>query len=128
MNVLLDTQVFLWLINDADELSKVAKKIFLDQKNNLYLSLASIWEIAIKASLKKLTLSQDLEKLIPEQLQINNITQLDINFCHVVKVSNLPFYHRDPFDRLLIAQAMEEDFLLLSNDKAFDHYKIKRVW
>lgn len=128
MKILLDTQAFLWLIADAPSASKRAKKIFLDEKNEFLLSLASSWEIAIKISIGKLTLQQSLEKFLPTQLQENGITQLDISFRHVAKVVMLPFYHRDPFDRLIISQAMEEDIPILSSDVAFDKYEVKRLW
>jgi len=128
MKVLLDTQAFLWLIGDTPELSKQARKIFLDPHNKLYLSLASIWEIAIKNSLGKLKLRHPIERFIPEQLQENGILQLDINFRHVARVATLPFHHRDPFDRLIISQAMEESLPILSTDSAFDDYDLKRIW
>jgi PIN domain nuclease of toxin-antitoxin system len=128
MKILLDTQAFLWFINDASELSRRAKKIFLDEENDLLLSLASVWEMAIKLSIGKLKLKQPLDKFIPAQLQENNITQLDITFRHVAKVASLPFHHRDPFDRLIISQALEENIPILSSDEAFDSYKVKRLW
>lgn len=128
MKILLDTQTFLWIISDAPELSKKAKKAFLDQENDLFLSLASIWEMAIKSSLGKLELKQPLEKFIPMQLQENSIFQLDISFRHVVGVTALPFHHRDPFDRLIISQAIHEKLPVLSSDEAFDAYNIQRLW
>jgi PIN domain nuclease of toxin-antitoxin system len=128
VKILLDTQAFLWIISDAPELSKKAKKIFLDQENDLFLSLASIWEMAIKSSLGKLKLKQPIEKFFPAQLQENSISQLDISFRHVVGVTSLPFHHRDPFDRLIISQAIQENLPILSCDEAFDTYNIQRLW
>jgi PIN domain nuclease of toxin-antitoxin system len=128
MKILLDTQAFLWIISDAPELSKKAKKIFLDQENDLFLSLASIWEMAIKLSLGKLKLKQPIEKFFPAQLQENSILQLDISFRHVVGVTSLPFHHRDPFDRLIISQAIQENLPILSCDEVFDAYNIQRLW
>jgi PIN domain nuclease of toxin-antitoxin system len=128
MKILLDTQAFLWIVADAPELSKKAKKIFLDQENDLFLSLASIWEMAIKLSLGKLKLKQPIEKFLPAQLQENSILQLDISFRHVVGVASLPFHHRDPFDRLIISQAIQENLLILSSDVTFDAYNIQRLW
>lgn len=128
MKILLDTQAFLWLIDDSAKLSESAKKLFLNQKNELFLSLASVWELAIKTSIDKLTLKSTLEKFIPDQLQENSISQLDISFRHVAKVATLPFHHRDPFDRLIISQAIEENLPILSSDEAFDLYGIKRLW
>lgn len=128
MKILLDTHAFLWLIADAPELSKKAKKIFLDQDNDLFLSLASIWEMTIKLSLNKLQLKQPIEKFIPSQLQENSILQLEISFRHVVGVANLPFHHRDPFDRLIISQAIQDNLPIISNDITFDAYNIQRIW
>src|SRR3990167_9918726 len=128
MKILLDTQAFLWLILDAPTLSSKAKKTFLDSNSKFYLSLASVWEMAIKISLGKLKIHQPLSQLIPHQLQENNIIQLDIHFRHIIRTSTLPFYHRDPFDRLIISQALEEDLSILSSDTAFDSYKVKRIW
>jgi PIN domain nuclease of toxin-antitoxin system len=128
MRVLLDTQAFLWLCTDHQSLTSKAKKIFLDKDNELLLSLASVWEMAIKTSIGKLKIKQPFEKFIINQLQENSIDQLSITFRHIVKVRSLDLHHRDPFDRLLIAQALEEDIPILSCDTAFDHYGIKRLW
>lgn len=128
MKVLLDTQAFLWLSINSPLLSKKSKQIFIDEDNDLYLSLASVWEMASKSSIGKLKLRQPIEKFILNQLQENCINQLEIEFRHVTRVENLPFHHRDPFDRLLISQAMEEKMSILSSDAAFDAYSIKRIW
>ncbi|SRR5579883_2147633 len=128
MKILLDTQAFIFLSCDAPELSKKAKKLFLDEENDFYLSLASVWEIAIKVSIEKLTFKKSFEKIILQQIQENGIAQLPINFRHVIKVTNLPFHHRDPFDRLLVAQALEEKLHVMSNDQVFDRYQVKRLW
>ncbi len=128
MRILLDTHAFLWLTSDDMRVSKKAKKLFLDEENEFFLSLASIWEMAIKISLEKLELNQPLEKFILNQLQENFIDQLTISFRHVTKVRLLPFYHRDPFDRLLIAQAQEEGMAIMSSDTAFDSYDVERLW
>jgi PIN domain nuclease of toxin-antitoxin system len=128
MRLLLDTQAFLWLATGDSQLSKKAKNVFLDEDNDCYFSLASIWEIAIKTSLGKLKLHQPLEKFILNQLQENSIEQLNIHFRHVTRTKSLPFHHRDPFDRLIIAQSQEEELSILSNDKIFDKYKVDRIW
>ncbi len=129
MKILLDTHAFLWFVSDAPQLSKKAKQLFSDENNQLILSMASIWEMAIKTSLGKLHFEQPFEKFMSHQLQENTITTLDIQFRHLRKISKLPFHHRDPFDRLIICQAIEEDLPVLSNDKAFDYYDvIERLW
>lgn len=128
MRVLLDTHAFLWLIGDLPNLSKKAKKIFIEKENEVLLSVASIWEMGIKVSLGKLKLSQPFNKIIPSQLYQNGISQLDIQFRHINEVVNLPFHHRDPFDRLIISQAIVEDIPIVSNDAHFDLYDVDRIW
>lgn len=128
MKILLDTQAFIWLCSDDRQLTKTAKKTFLNEKNSFYLSLASIWEMSIKCSLGKLTIRPSLERFILNELQENNIQRMDIHFQHVIKVKSLPFHHKDPFDRLLAAQAIIEEVALLSCDTVFDKYNVKRIW
>lgn len=128
MKILLDTQAFLWLSLDSPELSKKAKKIFLDEKHEFYFSLASIWEISIKVSIGKLKFKKSFEKIILQQFQENSMNQMGITFRHIIKVASLPFYHRDPFDRLLAAQTLEEKIHIMSADSIFDQYGIDRIW
>jgi len=128
MEILLDTQAFIWLCSDDHHLTKTAKKTFLNEKNSFFLSLASIWEMSIKSSLGKLKIRPSLERFILNELQENNIEQLPIQFQHIIKINSLPFHHRDPFDRLLIAQSKSEEFSILSCDKVFDDYGVKRIW
>lgn len=130
MKLLLDTHAFLWLLNDDYDYlrGKAAKQLFLDENNSLFFSLASVWEMPIKVSLGKLDIQQPLADFLLEQLAINNITLLEIDFKHVLKTMELPFHHRDPFDRLLIAQTIIEDMVLLSVDSAFDAYDVGHVW
>lgn len=128
MKFLLDTQAFLWMVTDNSLVSKKIKKLFLDQENIFYLSLVSIWEMSIKMSLGKLKVQQPFEKFILNQLQENFIEQLPIHFRHVTKVRTLPFHHRDPFDRLLIAQSLIEDLPVVSSDSAFAKYGISVLW
>jgi PIN domain nuclease of toxin-antitoxin system len=90
--------------------------------------MASLWEMAIKVSIGKLKLAQPFEKLIFEHLELNGIELLDIQVTHIMQVMQLPFHHRDPFDRLLIAQAQVERMPILSADRAFDAYAIARMW
>ncbi len=97
----------------------------MNSENDIYLSLANTWELAIKISTGKLKIADSLEKLIPEQLALNNIRQLDIAFRHVVGVASLPYHHKDPFDRLVVSQAMLEKMPIKSADKAFDAYGVK---
>ena len=130
MNFLLDTHTFLWLINQlySSKLSETVNRLFLNQENHFYLSIASVWEMAIKVNLGKLDIDQPIGPFILEQLQENKINLLDIHFQHAIKVAELPLHHRDPFDRLIIAQSLVEDIPLLSKDKVFDAYGIQRIW
>jgi PIN domain nuclease of toxin-antitoxin system len=116
------------MISDPARLSARARRLLVDVDNDLFLSLASVWEMAIKVSLGKLKLKDPLESFIAGQLQANNIRQLEIGFRHVTGVAALPFHHRDPFDRLLISQARVEDLSILSTDTVFDRYKVRRLW
>jgi PIN domain nuclease of toxin-antitoxin system len=127
MKLLLDTHTFLWFINDSPQLSADAKSI-LEADSELLLSTASLWEIAIKISIGKLTLPQPYNMFIPEQLAINSIKELPINLKHLDVISALAFPHHDPFDRLLIAQAITESLPIVSADAAFDFYSVKRLW
>jgi len=128
MKVLLDTHAFLWLISGDDRLSETAQKIFLDPGNILFFSAASLWEICIKVSLGKLSLKSGWLKTIQDEMKVNAIQWLSIEMLHCVELTNLPFHHRDPFDRMLVAQAMVDDLQLLSRDNRLSSYEIKRIW
>ena len=128
MNLLLDTHAFLWWVEGAPALSKRARKIISDEDNRCFLSLASSWEISIKVSLGKLKLPSFFDQYIPQQLAANGFIQLQIEFRHVARVSSLPFHHCDPFDRLLVAQAMEEKLVIVTADPMFRKYGVKQVW
>jgi len=128
LRLLLDTHSFLWFINGSPQISRNARTLIEDASNQPLLSAASLWEMAIKLSLGKLSLAQPFEVLIPQQMRLNGIKLLGIEIEHTAAVSKLPFHHRDPFDRLLIAQAMVEQIPIVSADTAFDTYSIKRLW
>lgn len=128
MQLLLDTHTFLWWVSDAPELTGKARKAIADGANVCYLSLASCWEMAIKASLGKLSLATPLEQFIPEQLAANAISLLPIDFRHAARVESLPFHHRDPFDRLLVAQAQTEKLAIVSADAVLSEYGVRRIW
>jgi PIN domain nuclease of toxin-antitoxin system len=128
MKVLLDTHAFLWSIAGDDRLSKTAEEIFLDPKINLYFSAASCWEICIKMSLGKLSLKRGWFKTIQAEMRTNAVQWLPVEMQHCMELTKLPFHHRDPFDRVLIAQALAEDLKLLSRDGRLSAYKIERIW
>jgi PIN domain nuclease of toxin-antitoxin system len=128
MRVLLDTNSFLWFISGSDRLSIDAKNFIADMQNQLVLSAASLWEIAIKISLGKLDLLQPYGQLIPQQLEENDIAVLPLEIGHLNTVIDLPFHHRDPFDRLIIAQALAEGIPVVSSDAVFSQYAVKLIW
>jgi len=127
MKLLLDTHAFLWFIDDSPALSTWGKAL-LEADNELFLSVGSLWQIAVKLRLGKLTVAMPTESLMTEQLTANNIETLPISVPHLVHVSTLPLHHRDPFDRLIIAQAIVEQMSVASADPAFDAYPIERLW
>ena len=128
MRLLLDTHSFLWFIGGDKSLSAYARSLIEDDDNEVFLSVASLWEIAIKVSLGKLRLEQPFDLLIPQQLYVNNIELCAITVQHASVVATLPFHHRDPFDRLLIAQALVEQLLIIGHDQIFDAYAVQRIW
>ena len=127
MPYLLDTHSLIWFFEGSTKLPQAIRQIIADPKNDIYLSVVSLWEMAIKISLGKLTLAQPLEKVI-ERLPEESIFLLDITPKQVLQVMTLPLHHRDPFDRMLVAQALSLDFTLVSNEEMFDGYGVKRVW
>jgi len=128
MNLLLDTHAFLWFIAGDSNLSQTARSAIEDVNNDRYVSVASLWEIAIKISIGKFILDEPFEVLIPEQLAKNRIELLNISVAHTARVASMPFHHRDPFDRLIAAQAKIEQLTLVSVDAAFDAYGVTRLW
>ena len=128
MTLLLDTHTFLWFCQDDPALSSTAKGLIEDAANRKLVSVASCWEIAIKAGLKKLTLGEPSQTYIPAALSKTGIELFPISVTHATAVETLPFHHRDPFDRLLIAQAMLESVPIVSIDPHFDSYSITRLW
>lgn len=128
MRLLLDTHGFLWFVGGNTKLSAQARQLIEDEGNEVFLSVGSLWEIAIKMSTGKLALTSPFEVLIPQQLSVNRIILLDIAISHTIVVSNLPPYHKDPFDRLLVAQALVEQLPIVSIDSALDAYGVTRLW
>ena len=128
MKVLLDTHAFLWLIAGDDRLSENARQTFLNTENSLFFSAASLWEICIKKSLGKISLKDGWFQTIQEEMEINTIQWLPIEMTHCAEVTKLPFHHRDPFDRMLIAQAIVEEMKLISRDSPLSNYAIELIW
>ena len=127
MKVLLDTHVWLWSLADPGRLSKEAKRILGSRRNAIHLSAASAWEMAIKVSIGKLDLPEPVETYVPTRMARQGITPLPVTHAHALKVSTLPPHHRDPFDRLLVAQAMVERLSLLTADPVFARYGINLI-
>ena len=127
MKLLLDTHTFIWFINGDERLSTKAKKEILKSSNSKFISMASIWEMAIKTSLGKLRINYPFEEVF-NQIEENGFESLSIIFDHTLLVSQLEFHHRDPFDRLIIAQAISENMKIISNDRNFQNYQVKMVW
>jgi PIN domain nuclease of toxin-antitoxin system len=128
MRFLIDTHVFLWFIAGDIRLSKIVRQAIEDEDNEVFLSIVSIWEIAIKINVGKLRLGKPFAELVPEQITDNEIDVLPIHFDDLKIVAALPLYHRDPFDRLLIAQAMMHGITLASDDSNFAQYGVSLLW
>jgi PIN domain nuclease of toxin-antitoxin system len=124
----LDTQVLIWWANDTSNISDRVQNIIFDVENELWVSFASIWEIQIKISIGKLSLPRPLSDIIATQIKENQIKIMQIELSHICTLDVLSLHHRDPFDRLIIAQAMNEKISIASIDKAFDAYSIERIW
>ncbi|MCD6290170.1 MAG: type II toxin-antitoxin system VapC family toxin [Anaerolineae bacterium] len=130
MNVLLDTHTFLWWIGDDPRLSPRAREVIADGENTVFLSAASGWEIAIKARLGKLRLTgtRDLERFVVEQIATNAFTALPVHLSHALHAYTLPLLHRDPFDRLLVAQSQLEHMPIITNDRWIQRYPVETIW
>jgi PIN domain nuclease of toxin-antitoxin system len=128
MQVLLDTHTFLWWIDNDRRLSSQARTIIGDGSNALFFSAARGWEIAIKARLGKLQVPGDLAPFITDHLVCNNVTTLSIHLSHTLYVYTLPSLHRDPFDRLLVAQSQLEHLPILTADPLIQQYAVETIW
>lgn len=128
MKILLDTHAFLWWITDDQKLSSRAREVISDAENELFFSAASGWEISIKVQLGRLKLPEEPERFIPEQLRMNFIRSVPIQMRHALFVSTLPKHHRDPFDRMLVAQAQLEEMSILSADLQMSRYQVELIW
>lgn len=128
MKLILDTHALLWFLDDDPALSAAAKSAIEDPANHKLVSMATCWEMSIKAGLKKLTLTEPVAVYLGRELPANGFDLLDISFKHSTAVEGLPQHHKDPFARLLIAQSQIEGIPVVSIDAAFDPYGITRIW
>ncbi|MBW4508343.1 MAG: type II toxin-antitoxin system VapC family toxin [Scytonematopsis contorta HA4267-MV1] len=128
MKFLLDTHAFLWFVLNDSALSQVARDLIIDPLNDILLSPASYWEIAIKVSIGKYQVTGNFEAWMENQIQVNELEILPIKVAHVGAIVTLPFHHKDPFDRLLVAQALTEKIPIISVDAVLDSYTVTRYW
>ncbi len=128
MQILLDTHTFLWWIEDAPQLSELARATIGDGANELFFSAASGWEIAIKAQIGKLRVPDNLEQFIANELHRNNFGVLPIQLSHTLHIHSLPLLHRDPFDRILVAQSVAEKMPILTIDSLIAQYNVQTIW
>jgi PIN domain nuclease of toxin-antitoxin system len=127
MKLLLDTHAFLWLVTGDRRLSPAARRALEGPKAQPLLSLASVWELAIKSSLGRLTLPEPLDAYLAKKLA-TNLRLLPVDLSHVVAVERLPFHHQDPFDRMLVAQALAEGLPVVTRDREFRKYGVEVIW
>lgn len=128
MKLLLDTQAFLWSISAPERLGARARRAIQSGRNEVFVSAVSAWEIAIKSALGRLTLTEDPQRFIPEQMTQNAFEPLPVLIRHALKVLDLPDIHRGPFDRLLVAQALIEELALVSGDAQLGRYPVRVIW
>lgn len=126
MKVLLDTHTLLWALTDKSKLSERVQKLL--PQADTWLSVASLWEILIKAQLGKIPLPKPAGPYVMSRLQLNGVRVLQITPDHVLRIELLPDHHRDPFDRMLIAQSLEENLPLVTADRVFAHYAVELIW
>ena len=128
MKLLLDTHILLWWITNDPQLSAKARVLISEGHNTLYWSAASSWEVSIKYALGRMPFPEAPEQFLPHEIEKNRIESLPIIDAHAFRAAQLPHHHRDPFDRMLIAQAQVESLALLSNDRQLNHYDVEIHW
>ena len=128
MNILLDSHTLIWFSQNSPQLSSSAIEILEDRNNLLFLSLVSVWEIQIKVQLGKLNLDISLSEIVKDQTKINDVQILPMKLSHIWTLDTLLYYHKDPFDRLLISQAITENLIILGVDSVFDSYPVEKIW
>jgi PIN domain nuclease of toxin-antitoxin system len=128
VRLLLDTATFLWVISDAPELSSRVRELVVDPENDVYLSAVSAWEIAVKHALGRLSLPEPPERFVPEQRKQQGIEALPLDEESALHLTRLPMLHKDPFDRMLICQAITQAFLILTPDELISQYPVRTAW
>lgn len=127
MRLLLDTNALLWWFENSSRLRSEPRAAIEDPANHVFVSAASAWEIAVKVSIRKLPAPPNVAAWLPGQLESNGFVSLSVTLAHAVAVEMLPYHHRDPFDRLLIAQALAEQFTIVTGDAAFARYNVPLI-
>jgi PIN domain nuclease of toxin-antitoxin system len=125
---LLDSHTLIWFFKGDTRLSDRVRILIEDENNQKLISIVTVWELSIKQSIGKFTFTQPIKTFIEQQLKMNDFNLLSITLGHIDGITTLPLHHRDPFDRLLIAQAMIENIPIASADSAFDAYSIQCIW
>ena len=128
MRLLLDTHAFLWWIGDDSRLPARARKLISGERNEVFLSVASAWELGIKTRIGRLRLAENLEDFVTKHLAVNGFQVLPVHLRHALHVSTLPDHHGDPFDRILVAQAQIENLVLVSGDEQIARYRVTVAW
>ncbi len=128
MRLLIDTECWLWCFLAPERLNGKAQQLIADERNEILLSAVSAWEIAIKAALGKLSLPEEPTRYVPTRLADQGMLSMPVEQAHALRVYDLPPHHKDPFDRLLIAQAQVEGLPILTSDRAFARYEVSLIW
>ena len=128
MKIILDTHAFLWFAENSKKLSQTANILLNNQENKLLLSIASVWEMQIKIGIGKLQLEESLTEIVAKQREVNEVEIFPINLDHIWQLDSLPLHHKDPFDRMLIAQAITENLPILTIDSIFHKYQVNIIW
>jgi PIN domain nuclease of toxin-antitoxin system len=125
MNLLLDTHIFIWVASEADKVAEPVRQAVRNPENRLFLSVASVWEMQIKVQIGRLTLPLPIKELVAVQQALNDIEIVPLLIHHIWTLDKLPLYHKDPFDRILIAQTIAEEWTLVTADDIFTHYPVQ---
>ncbi len=128
MRALLDTHVFLWAVSEPERLSESARKVIESGASELFLSVASLWEISIKIGIGKLLLPKPEDRYLRDQLLLNNVSTLAVEARHTLELISIPLHHRDPFDRLVIAQSLVEGIPIITADSVLKQYSAQIIW
>ena len=128
MRILLDTCTFLWIITNDPELSDRARELFVDPSNDVFLSSVSAWEISVKYTLGKLPLPEIPDRFIPAQRELHEVESLSLDEKSALQLTKLPDFHKDPFDRMLICQAIVHGLVILTPDELISQYPARTIW